>query len=249
MKNVTTLAALSSLSIGAVALADMGGLVGQDTLRYYGADGTTESNFADASYAVLDLYVQFNATNTHDYDNVDSRMLNVLDTNITANGFGNFYQNDLTGSGSGDFVGSWKPSFSFDIPGTANSTIDSFITIGGGVGTQAATNVTTPDPNLGAGLNGAIFNENVGWFLNPPTNPQGDVLGTDFEVWIGRFVVTGDEARAGANFDLFGSVGYNYGDGTGAYFGDMGGNFVFTPAPGALALMGLAGLGARRRRS
>ena len=44
-------------------------------------------------------------------------------------------------------------------------------------------------------------------------------------------------------------MGYNYGDATGAYFGDMGGNFTFTPAPGALALMGLAGLGVRRRRS
>ena len=245
MKNVTTLAALSSLSIGAVAMADMGDLVGQNTLRYYGADGTTQTSFADAAYAVMDLYVQFNATNTHGYDNADSHMLNVLDTNITANNFTLFHHSDLTNATGG----SWKPSFSFDIPGQSNSSIDSFVTIGGGVGAQAAVNVTTPDPNLGDATSDAIFNPNVGWFINPPTSDQGDVLGADYEVWIGRFVVTGDEARAGANFDIAGSVGYNYGDATGAYFGDMGGNFTFTPAPGALALMGLAGLGVRRRRA
>ena len=248
MKNVTTLAALSSLSIGAVAMADMGDLVGQDTLRYYGADGATEANLADASYAVLDLYVQFDAANTHGYDNADSHMLNVLDTNITANGFGNFYQNDLTGSGSGA-NGSWKPSFSFDIPGTANSGIDSFVTIGGGVGTQAATNVTTPDPNLGAALNNAIFNDNVGWFLNPPTSTQGDVLGSDYEVWIGRFAVTGDQARDNASFGVAGTIGYNYGQGTGSFSADIDGGFSYIPAPGALALIGLGGLCARRRRA
>ena len=253
MKNSSsiTIATLTALTVGAgIASADISGIRGQDTLRYYGADGTTESDLAGASYAVMDLYVQFNGANTDGFDNADSHMLSAFNMNFVSD-FGNFYQNDLTGMGSGDFVGSWKPSFSFDIPGTANSGIDSFITIGGGVGTQAATNVTTPDPNLGAALNSAIFNDNVGWFLNPPTSTQGDVLGSDYEVWIGRFAVTGDVARANASFGVAGTIGYNYGQGTGSFSADIDGGFSYgeIPAPGALALIGLGGLCARRRRA
>ena len=202
-----------------------------------------------ASYAVMDLYVQFNAANTDGFNNAQSHMLSAFNWNITSSA-GNFHQSDLTGTGSGA-GGSWKPSFSFDIPGTANSAIDSFVTIGGGVGSMAATNVTTPDPNLGAGLNGDIFNANVGWFLNPPTSTQGDVIGSDFEVWLGRFVVTGDLARDGASFGVSGTIGYNYGQGTGSYSADVNGDFLFgeIPAPGAIALLGLGGLCARRRRA
>ena len=250
MRKAMIFAAGAAVIVTSAATADISGLRGQDTLRYYGADGATESNLAGASWAVMDLYVQFNATNTDGFDNADSHMLSAFNMNFDSS-FGQFSQNDLTGIGNGEFVGSWKPSFSFDIPGTANSTIDSFITIGGGVGSQAATNVTTPDPNLGAGLNGAIFNANVGWFLNPPTSTQGDVLGTDFEIWLGRFVVTGDQARDGAAFGVAGTIGYNYGQGTGSFQSDVDGGFSYgeIPAPGALALIGLGGLCARRRRA
>ena len=248
MRNALIVAAGAAFIASSAAMADVSGVFGQDTLRYYAADGETEAGFDDAAYAVIDLYVNFNATNTDGFSNADSHMLSVFNMNFGANNFGQFSQNDLTGVGNGEFVGSWKPSFSFDIPMTANSKIDSFITIGGGVGSQAATNVTTPDPNLGSALNGAIFNDNVGWFLNPPTSTQGDVI--DFDVWIGRFVVTGDEARAGANFDMAGSIGYNYGSGTGSFNADVAGNFTYEiPAPGALALLGLGGLCSRRRRA
>ena len=248
MRNALIFAAGAAVIATSAATADISGIRGQDTLRYYGEDGSTETDLAGASYAVMDLYIQFNGANTDGFDNADSHMLSAFNVNFVSD-FGNFYQNDLTGMGSGDFVGSWKPSFSFDIPGTANSAIDSFITIGGGVGSQAATNVTTPDPNLGAGLNGDLFNENVGWFLNPPTSTQGDVLGSDYEVWIGRFTVTGDQARANASFDVAGTIGYNYGSGTGSFNADIGDSFTYVPGPGALALIGLGGLCARRRRA
>ena len=175
-------------------------------------------------------------------------MLSAYDTNLSTS-FGNFYQSDLTGIGSGDGDGSWKPGFSFDIPGNANSAIDSFLTIGGGVGSEAVNNLTTPDPNLGQGTNPDIFNEDIGWYLNPPTSSQGDALGTEYEVWIGRFVVTGDQARGGASFSIDGTISYNYGSNTGLYSGGIDGDFVFTPAPGALALMGLGGMYGRRRRA
>ena len=248
MRNALIFAAGAAVIATSAATADISGIRGQDTLRYYGEDGSTETDLAGASYAVMDLYIQFNGANTDGFDNADSHMLSAFNMNFDSS-FGNFYQNDLTGMGSGDFVGSWKPSFSFDIPGTANSAIDSFITIGGGVGSQAATNVTTPDPNLGAGLNGDLFNENVGWFLNPPTSTQGDVLGSDYEVWIGRFTVTGDQARDGAAFSVAGTIGYNYGQGTGSFSADIDDSFTYVPGPGALALIGLGGLCARRRRA
>ena len=231
------------------AQADVSGLIGQDTIHFYEADGITKTNSANAAYAVIDVFVEFLAPNTHGYTNADSHMLSAFNCNFFSDTIvENFHQSDLTGSGTGA-NGSWKPSFSFDINGVSNPRIDSFITIGGGVGLDAATNVTTPDPNLGTATNAAIFNENVGWFLNPPTSTQGDQL--DLEVWIGRFVVTGDEARNGANFDVMGTIGYNYGAGTGSFNDDVSSNFFYgeIPAPGALALLGLGGLCARRRRA
>ena len=248
MRNALIVAAGAAFIASSAAMADVSGITGQDTLRYYAADGETSVDLADAAYAVLDLYVDFSAPNTDGFNNADSHMLSAFNMNISGNGFTYFNQNDITGQGSTATAGSWKPSFSFDLPMTANSKIDSFVTIGGGVGAQAATNVTTPDPNLGAALNEDIFDANVGWFLNPPTSTQGDVI--DFKVWIGRFVVSGDEARGGANMDIAGSIGYNYGSGTGSFNADVGGNFLFEiPAPGALALLGLGGLCARRRRA
>lgn len=246
MRNAVIVAAGAAVISSSAALADVSGLSGQDTLRYFAADGVTDATLDDAAFAVLDVFVNFDAENTHGYSNADSHMLSAFNFNFFRIG-GNFYQNDITGSGTGE-GGSWKPSFSFDIAGTSNPRIDSFITIGGGVGAEAAVNVTTPDPNLGAATNSAIFNDNVGWFLNPPTSTQGDQL--DLEVWIGRFVVTGDEARAGANFDVEGTIGYNYGSGTGSFNDDVSSNFYYAiPAPGALALLGLGGLCARRRRA
>ena len=207
------------------AQADVSGLIGQDTIHFYEADGITKTNSANAAYAVIDVFVEFLAPNTHGYTNADSHMLSAFNCNFFSDTIvENFHQSDLTGSGTGA-NGSWKPSFSFDINGVSNPRIDSFITIGGGVGLDAATNVTTPDPNLGTATNAAIFNDNVGWFLNPRTSPQGDVI--NFEVWLGRFVVSGDEARAGASFAIEGTIGYNYGPGTGSFSDDVSATFSF----------------------
>ena len=242
MRNALIFAAGAAVFATSAATADISGLRGQDTLRYYAADGSTETDLAGASYAVIDLYAQFNAANTDGFNNADSHMLSAFNWNFTSS-TGSFEHSDLTGA-----AGSWKPSFSFDIPGTANSNIDSFITIGGGVGASAAINVTTPDPNLGGASAGDIFNANVGWFLNPPTSTQGDVVGSDLEVWLGRFVVTGDQARDGASFGVSGTIGYNYGQGTGSFSGDVSGSFLYgeIPAPGAIALLGLGGLKKRK---
>ena len=231
--------AAATLVASSASLADVSGIVGQDTLRFYAEDGSA-TDFSSAAYAVMDLYVDFSAANTEGYNNEDSFLLNVFNVNVTPFCFDEFHHSDVVG-------GSWSPGFSLDIPGLANPVIDSFVTIGGAVGAGAATNGTALDPSFGAGQNADIFNDNVGWYAAPTAGQGGAV---DLQTWIGRFVVTGDQARAGANFDIFVDVGYNYGAGTGAFFAeDLGGNFHFgIPAPAALALLGPAGLWLRRRR-
>ena len=247
MKNAVIFAAGAAIVASSAAFADVEGI---DYVRtWYEADGATVTDDEAAiGFAVIDLYANFSAPNTDGFDNEASHMLSAFNFNVALNNTetGLFYQSDLVGSGA-DGAGSWKPSFSFDIPGSANSTVDSFVTIGGGVGALAATNVTTPDPNLGSATAADIFNDNVGWFLNPPTSTQGDVI--ELLVWIGRFTVDGNNARNGANFDFNGTIGYNYGSGTGSFNADAGGNYQFIPAPGALALLGMSGLCLRRRRA
>ena len=224
--------ALTIAALNFAAVADFTGFSGQDTLRYYATDGTTETTVADAAWAVLDVYANYDVATDH--------TVSVFNANFVAQGFSLFNQDDITVDGS------WKPSYSFDTGG-GNSNIDSFITIGGGVGSQAASNLTTADPNLGIANSADIFNSNVGWYLLPPTSEQGDPI--DLQVWMGRFVVTGDEARSGAEFEMSAFITYTEGSSTGAQFGNDEVNFIFTPAPGALAILGLGGVATRRRRN
>ena len=130
---------------------------------------------------------------------------------------------------------------------------DSFVTIGG-----MAQNTLLPeqaplagagtglDPNFG-GNTAAAPGALAGWYNGSPPSLNGQVGqvasadgGFTLGVMIGRFSST--EA-----FDLMDStleVTWNQGLGTGG----VQGGFTVTPAPGALALLGLAGIAGRRRR-
>ena len=233
MKYIFSLSACAAVCIAGTASADVTGVY---TTRY--TDISEDRGQSTQTTTVIDVYVSSD-------DDADT-VLGIFDFSLNPEAQVIYFQ---SASEPAFPTNTWwlpkNPGGIFDLQSVRRS--DSFVTIGGGVGADAATNVTTPDPNLGTATNPDIFNENVGWFLNPPTSSQGDVV--DFKVWVGRFVVTGAEARGGANFDMSGTVGYNYGESTGAYFGDGGGNFTFNiPAPGALALLGLGGFATRRRR-
>lgn len=173
------------------------------------------------------------------YDNSDAVALNVFNTDIGApNGF---IHNDVQVAAGG----TWSPNASLDIPGFSDSSNDSYVTIGYGVGTEAASNSSTLDPGFDGGLGGTIP-VNAGWFNGNPTNEQtvsafaGGVNGVSgFAIMIGQFVFTGDI------FVFEGEMAANEGAGTNVNFGS---GFFEIPAPGALALLGLAGLTARRRR-
>ena len=220
--------------VAATASAD---ITGAYTVNY----SVTAEDFGGTSVTVnvQDLYLSSN-------DAADVA-LNVYNLNLVASAQVTYFQS-ATGTG-------WTPNnlgSIFDTP--ALRLADSFVTIGGfaqdtllpeqAPGAGAGTGL---DPNFGG--NSAIYPGSLaGWFNSSPPNLNGQVgqvadgnggFGTG--VLIGRFAFDGD-------FDLTDStlaVTWNQGLGTP---GEQGSFIVNIPAPGAMALFGLAGFAARRRR-
>ena len=93
--------------------------------------------------------------------------LNVYNADVTFDGGAiDFRHNDFAYPNGGSF----KPSFSGNGKYT-DPEFDSYVTIGYGVGAQAASNQCALDPNFGDGLGGSIPT-NAGWFNQTPDNPQ-----------------------------------------------------------------------------
>jgi hypothetical protein len=178
---------------------------------------------------VVDLYLELEETNV---------LLNVYNFNDT--NLGTTYFQGLTSAG-------WAPNEQGSIFTTGVSqSFDSFIAIGGvtnegsdGRAYQMAGNGVAVDPNFDNN-NADGPGTNAGWFNGNPNNPIGASAGG--RVLIGRFSIAGS-----TGFSLEGSYGqitFNQGVGTP---GEQE-SFVVVPAPGALALLGLAGMASRRRR-
>ncbi|MCH2133151.1 MAG: hypothetical protein MK116_05310 [Phycisphaerales bacterium] len=91
-----------------------------------------------------------------------------------------------------------------------------------------------------AGL--ALETDNGSWFVTPE-DAQGEELGG--RVFIGQFTVAGGSG-VGAE-DILGQVNLQGKDADGNTWVEVGATWV--PAPGALALLGLAGIAGRRRRA
>jgi MYXO-CTERM domain-containing protein len=154
-------------------------------------------------------------------------------------GSGNFWHNDLiNGNVSSQTSGTWSPGF----VGLGDPALDSWVTIGGGPG--FSNTWTTSDPDWGApGFGQAGIPEGAGWFNNNPPNLAG-AANAEGQTLVGQWVTS---PAAGPAYTLSLQVGYNFGLGTDTVFG--GGEFTIgVPGPGALALLGLAGLTGRRRR-
>ena len=194
----------------------------------------------DVSVFVQDLYLSSD-------DGADVA-LNVFNYSAGGNAASSYFQS-FTGTG-------WQPTNlggPFDAP--ALRLADSFVTIGGfALDTIApeqapgAGSGTGLDPNFG-GNGAAAPGALAGWYNGSPPSlngqvgavPEfsGDLIGLG--VLVGRFTTT----EAGS--DLQGGtleVTWNQGLGTP---GQQAG-FTIAPAPGALALLGLAGIAGRRRR-
>ena len=204
---------------------------------FIGFDGAV-SQVGD--YTVIKMYAVYDAADI---------ALNVFDAEIVTKDAGGFNQSDVQ-IGAG---GTWAPNASLDIPGFADSSIDSFGTIGYGVGAAAATNGTALDPTFldATGGLGAYVPSGGGWYNGNPTSEQvaGAVDGIGaYAVWVGQFAFANSrvEAAGSNNFFVFDAqMGSKDAAGEVFFGGDA---YIWTPAPGALALLGLGGVASRRRR-
>ncbi|MCH2142032.1 MAG: hypothetical protein MK077_03425 [Phycisphaerales bacterium] len=121
---------------------------------------------------------------------------------------------------------------------------DSFVTIGA---LDASGNPYGSNSLLDIGIDfsgfeagGGIETDNGSWFVTP-ADDQGNPI--DGRVLIGQFTVVGGSGDGYA--DLTGFINVQGSDANGG-FQEYGLNWI--PAPGALALLGVAGLAGRRRR-
>ena len=173
-----------------------------------------------------------------------------------ADPYGAFYHkdnSDYSGGILGKQYGTWAPTLTGSA--TLNRPYDSFLTIGG---TATATNTSNADPSWNSGGSGShaggangwnradlLNNGTMGWFNSSPPNLQGRVgvaPNTATDVLIGQFVID-----RGANLGFW-TVTAGYNDGiAGSSVQFYTGTFCI-PTPGALAVLGLAGLAGRRRR-
>jgi len=174
-----------------------------------------------------------------------------------ASGFWHKDNSDYSGGVLGQEYGTWAPQLTGSA--TTNRPFDSYLTIGGGA---TATNTSNADPSWpasGGGWNRADLPsvDTIGWFNSSPPNFQGRVGnspagGTVANGWtaavpaggvrLGQFILSqGDTAFR--TYTL--RTAYNNGTGGGVVFAD---DSFTLPAPGAIALLGLAGLAGRRRR-
>jgi MYXO-CTERM domain-containing protein len=225
------------------------------------------SSAASATF-VQYVVVKTSTTNSGqalDVYNVFARFNGATDTLLNAFNFNRvdgsatnmFYHKDNSDYNGGvlsNLYGTWAPQLTGSA--TLNRPFDSFLVIGG----QATpTNTTNADPSWVSGGTGAGAgdsrswnradlpnNGTLGWFNSNPPNNQGRVGGagnTATDVRLGQFVLSANDAAL-RNYTL--TLGYNNGvAGSAVQFAT--GTFSL-PTPGAIALLGLAGLAGRRRR-
>jgi hypothetical protein len=227
---------ISTLLGAGLATLVAGAATAEITGAYVVSYSVTAADFdgSDVTVNVQDLYLSSN--------DASDVALNVF--NYTAGGdAASSYFQSFTGTG-------WQPTnLGGPFDAAALRSADSFVTIGGfdqGVAAPeqapGAGSGTGLDPNFG-GNSAAAPGALAGWYNGSPPSLNGQVgavEGSDLGVLIGRFATVGDSDLTGGTLE----VTWNQGLGTP---GQQAG-FTIVPAPGALALLGLAGIAGRRRR-
>ena len=230
----------STIVLGTVATAYLATAASAD---FVGFDGEVSTN---GDFTIIKMKAVFDTPN--------DIALNAFEMNISTEDGGGFHHSDVQ-IGAG---GTWAPNASLNIPGFADSSIDSYATIGYGVGADAATNGTALDPTWldATGGLGAYVPSGAGWYNGNPVSQQtGSSYGggedglAGYAVNLGQFVFETSRLSIDDDFDFFVFEGeFGYAQGTDVKFGAD----LFTwgvPAPGALALLGLGGIATRRRRN
>jgi MYXO-CTERM domain-containing protein len=228
----------STFALGAIAALGMGAAASAEFVGVY-ADSYAV-NVSGADYAVIDIYIQF--------DNSADTVLNLFNTEIFNMGGSAFHHNDFnTLSGQ---PGTWSVQQTANLPALGLvPDNDSFVLIGGPIGSA---NNTALDPSFSPAT-APVPPLNAGWFTSNPPALQGRADATTLRTFVGRFVKAGIDTAEALSFAF--NMGYNQGLGTPAVFAYANGagrgpafEIAYVPAPGALALLGLAGLAGRRRR-
>jgi hypothetical protein len=201
--------------------------------------GSAMADYTGLSFAGVDngdgtwtarIYADFSAA-TDELDAVFGDADDML--SISSNGAG-FYQNAFGGPTSSDI----NPAFYDMFPSLL---MDSWVTIG------LEDNVGNNMLNIGidwSGFEGGgdISTSNGSWFATP-VDPQV-LAGEDLRVLVGQFTLLGADSTISGVLNLQGKQGDF------VTFQARGQSFEFSmiPAPGAIALLGIAGIASRRRR-
>ena len=243
MKTVILVASVAS----AIAASANAGFLGFTGFTYIAGNGNR----------VIDVFAVVS--------NASDKLLNVYNANITNNagaaGATFFTQQ------AGLATRGWKPDAATS---SRSNTVDSFMTIGvdGGApyeGQYYASQGTGADGGFTFGWStlGNTVPANAGWFLSPPTLPDSiaesltGMTGTrvnlgpagadsNLGVWCAHLVMDGSTTSC-----LWGATAAIKDGVTGLVSSGSvtAGQLIPVPAPGAIALMGLAGFAARRRRA
>jgi MYXO-CTERM domain-containing protein len=195
--------------------------------------------------------------------NASDKLLNVYNANITNNagaGGATFFTQQ-----AGLATRGWKPDAATS---SRSNIVDSFMTIGvdGGApyeGQYYASAATGADGGFTFGWStlGNTVPANAGWFLSPPTLPDSiaesltGMTGTrvnlgpagqdsNLGIWCAHMVMSGDTTSC-----LWGATAAVKDGLTGLVSSGSVTAGELIPAPGAIALLGLAGFASRRRRA
>ena len=230
------------MKIGLLACGIAAGLC---TSSFAGFVGWTAKIQDTGTHYIMNVFAGMESTS--------DKLLNVFNMNISASGTTFFQQSGVAPS-------KWKP-----IDDTSsNASIDSFVTLGGFQynGAYFSSYSTAGDPNF---TNYTTSNQTTipaltGWYNGTPTVSDifavslssfaGDTVGNSasasYGVWVAHFAFAKSATGSTANVSFSGRGAFNGGT-------NLLDSRIFAvgpvPAPGALALLGLAGFASRRRRA
>ncbi len=231
--------------IGMIGLIGAASLAAAANAGFTGWQAIARSS---GSNTIVDVFAGFNTAG--------DKLLNVFNMNIAVTGGAAFVQQ------AGVAPSKWKP-----IDDTSStSSVDSFVTLGGfSYGGEFFTSYSSAgDPNFTnyTTNNATTIPALAGWYNGSPTSP--DILAINLAtassnwtgakdsasaagnlgVWVGHFLVNRSITDASWTLTFSGSAAFNTGT-------NQADSRVFhnIPAPGALALLGLAGFASRRRRA
>ena len=214
----------STLSLTIVA----GSLIASSAMADYTGLTSVNVDNGDGTWTAQ-IYANFSAA-TDELDAVFGDAQNALSIETS----GTFYQNALGGATSKSINPALIPLF----PSLA---LDSWVTIGLSDQTgNAMLNIGIDFAGFEAG--GSIVTDNGSWFATPD-DPQV-LAGDDLRVLVGQFTMYGLDSNVSGILNLQGKAG----DFETFQARDQAFDFSMVPAPGALALLGLAGVASRRRR-